>query len=156
MYVSVVRVRVIDPDITVRWPGEPRHRWPAASCQLQLFTKLNEMSSIMAVKAPDNRIVFKVKSWLVHWTNKSRPDGTYGDDGDLSPFDSCTNPALFKGGRLCPTHGLVPTWFENVPSGLTDKIMGGGKNPLILQGRRKVWKFVGGVGVIIFPRPFEG
>ena len=118
VYVSVVRVRVIDPDITVRWPGEPRHRWPAASCQLQLFTKLNEMSSIMAVKAPDNRIVFKVKSWLVHWTNKTRPDGTFGDGGDLSPFDSCTNPALFKGGRLCPTHGLVPTWFENVPSDL--------------------------------------
>ena len=25
----------------------------------------------MAVKDPDNRIVFKVKSWLVHRTNKS-------------------------------------------------------------------------------------
>ena len=69
------------------------------------------MSSIMAVKAPDNRIVFKVKSWLVHWTNKTRPDGTYGDSGDLSPFTfkRYIDPVLFKGGILCPRHVFVPT-----------------------------------------------
>ena len=115
----VVRVRVIDPDITVRWPGEPR-RWPAASCQLQLFRKLNEMSSIIAVKAPDNRIVFKVKSWLVHWTNKSpiptEHMGTVGICPHLLLADTLT---LFQSGdRLCLSHRLVPTWFENVPQGL--------------------------------------
>ena len=62
----------------------------------------------MAVKAPDNRIVFKVKSWLVHWTNKSpiptEPMGTVG---------IC--PHLLSAGALVIFHsegadyGLVPT-----------------------------------------------
>ena len=64
----------------------------------------------MAVKAPDNRIVFKVKSWLVHWTNKSpiptEPMGTVGICLHLLLAGAL---ALFLKKDYVPPHGRVPT-----------------------------------------------
>ena len=49
-----------------------------------------------------------------------RPDGTYGESGELSPliFSWFINPISITGARLHPLHRLVPTYLKNVPSGL--------------------------------------